>query len=502
MAHGACTVGPNGRCRTLRRHEPQRCDILEVVARVFLSHASPDKPLVRRIAQALRVAGHEPWLDEEQILTGESIPAAVERGLREADFVVVCLSKAAAERGWIEAERDATLMQQLRDGKARILPARLDDVAPPFLIGSLGYVDLFPDGYAFAKGMGRLTNSIKAHQARRSPREDISATSPRSPRRRSSGYAAGRGMIRLRGESSLRLTWPQRCPWPDKTALAVRQLEERRRPLALFVWLSVIAVGVVGAVIVFAIQKPPPTTADRGTAGEGLASSCDLDLSSIGNDVYRERVKSINERSRDCVLTKAARRLREEFSKTTSTNKEVYSQSDFSNVTSLIDFLIAVDDSNGHAFYFAGEKRRWLNKRDRTSDGYLGSHNHFFSYLETERTIATARIGSLSNEACYIEGANGYCLQRTAWVNHLLANDFYRAACNASDAATKSDRLAHARRYVEEALRLYPGGFSDSTQHMPTTVLKLKLGVPVRLACVPWARQSGSHPVKTSFAGA
>ena len=63
------------------------------MARVFLSHASPDRPVVRRIATALRAAGHETWLYEEEILVGESIPAAVERGLREAHFVVLCLSK-------------------------------------------------------------------------------------------------------------------------------------------------------------------------------------------------------------------------------------------------------------------------------------------------------------------------------------------------------------------------------------------------------------------------
>lgn len=136
------------------------------MARVFLSHASPDKPVVRRIAAALRAAGHESWLDEDEILVGESIPAAVERGLLNADFVVICLSGMAAARGWIEAERDATLMQQLRDRKERILPVRLEDVAPPYLIASLASVDLFPGEHVFAQGIARLTRSIAAYAAR------------------------------------------------------------------------------------------------------------------------------------------------------------------------------------------------------------------------------------------------------------------------------------------------------------------------------------------------
>lgn len=136
------------------------------MARIFLSHTTTDKAAVRRIAEALRGAGHQPWLDEDEILVGQSIPTAVESGLRKADFVVICLSRAAAQRGWIEAERDATLMQQFRERKERILPARLEDVAPPYLIASLAYIDLFPDDLAFRRGVARLIHTIGEYEVR------------------------------------------------------------------------------------------------------------------------------------------------------------------------------------------------------------------------------------------------------------------------------------------------------------------------------------------------
>jgi uncharacterized protein YodC (DUF2158 family) len=150
------------------------------VARVFLSHTSADKPVVRRIAAALRTNGHEPWLDEEKILVGESIPAAIERGLREADFVVICLSKAAAERGWLEAERDATLIQQFRERTERILPVRLEEVALPHLIAAIAYVDLFTDEQAFNQGIVRLMRSIEAYLARETNRGNTGAASART----------------------------------------------------------------------------------------------------------------------------------------------------------------------------------------------------------------------------------------------------------------------------------------------------------------------------------
>ncbi len=145
------------------------------MARTFLSHAGPDEPAVRRIADALRAAGHDPWLYEDHILVGESIPAAVERGLRDADFVVLCLSKVAVERGWVEAELDAALMQQFRERKERILPVRIEEVTPPGLVRQLAHVDLFPDEPAFNRGIARLTDSIAVHVARRTVKGEATA---------------------------------------------------------------------------------------------------------------------------------------------------------------------------------------------------------------------------------------------------------------------------------------------------------------------------------------
>jgi serine/threonine-protein kinase len=170
--------------------------LLHRVARVFLSHAGPDKPAVRRIATALRAAGHDTWLDEEDILVGESIPAAVERGLRDADFVVLCLSRAAAERGWVEAERDATLMQQFRERKERILPVRLEEVTPPGLVRPLAHVDLFPDEQAFNRGIARLTRSIAAYTARYATKGDVAAVSSSSVAVSTAAAAVGGSMGR------------------------------------------------------------------------------------------------------------------------------------------------------------------------------------------------------------------------------------------------------------------------------------------------------------------
>lgn len=123
-------------------------------------------PFVRRIAAALRAAGHSPWLAEDEILVGESIPAAIDRGLNDADFIVLCLSKAAAECGWVGAQRDSTLMRQIGERRELVLPVRLDETPQPHLGTSLKWADLFPDEQAFTEGIAQLTRSIDGHAER------------------------------------------------------------------------------------------------------------------------------------------------------------------------------------------------------------------------------------------------------------------------------------------------------------------------------------------------
>jgi protein kinase-like protein len=71
-------------------------------------------------------------------------------------------------------------MQQFSDRKERILPVRLEDVAPPHLIAPIAYVDLFPDEQAFHRGIARLTRSIAMHTARHATTDDAGAERSRS----------------------------------------------------------------------------------------------------------------------------------------------------------------------------------------------------------------------------------------------------------------------------------------------------------------------------------
>ena len=61
--------------------------------RVFLCHASQDKPVVRELYQRLNSEGWiDPWLDEEKLLPGQDWDIEIEKAVEAADAVIVCLS--------------------------------------------------------------------------------------------------------------------------------------------------------------------------------------------------------------------------------------------------------------------------------------------------------------------------------------------------------------------------------------------------------------------------
>jgi hypothetical protein len=63
--------------------------------KVFLSHASESKPLVRRLTAGL--PKHvERWLDAEELATGQRFAKHIEAGIRnECDFFLVFIDEAA-----------------------------------------------------------------------------------------------------------------------------------------------------------------------------------------------------------------------------------------------------------------------------------------------------------------------------------------------------------------------------------------------------------------------
>lgn len=140
---------------------------------------------------------------------------------------------------------------------------------------------------------------------------------------------------------------------------------------------------------------------------------------------------------------------------------------DFDCVLNLATVLLEVDQNNGHGLYFSGEVWRAEAKRNLIqadiSRGKMRSF--FFRYLDYEPNLTPSdRDGNA--DVCY-ERENGYCAERTAWINHLMAYDFYQQAQATAKKENKIHYLQRAMKFVKNDLKF--GGFD---QIIPSPTLK------------------------------
>lgn len=114
--------------------------------RVFICHATEDKPFARRIATHLRQAGAEVWLDEWEIKVGDSVVERINAGLGAATHLLLLLSATSVRKPWVKREFFSALMRQLADNSVRLLPVLLDDCEIPSLLSDIRYADCREQG--------------------------------------------------------------------------------------------------------------------------------------------------------------------------------------------------------------------------------------------------------------------------------------------------------------------------------------------------------------------
>jgi len=147
--------------------------------------------------------------------------------------------------------------------------------------------------------------------------------------------------------------------------------------------------------------------------------------------------------------------------------KPPISPKEFSRVKLLIEVLQQIDLKNGHALYYAGEIKRWEGQRE-------AAHEYFYKYLDVQETIPDKeKGGDIGSEVCY-ERPQGYCRQRSGWIHHLIANDFYIKGVSEKEPVQRLFWYRKALEQVKAAMRDFPPSFEQRVP-LPTAVLEFRL---------------------------
>lgn len=128
------------------------------MATVFLSYRRGDGQAAQRLAEALRQAHHDVWLDIWAIRLGDSIVERINDGLAGAVYVVVCYSSAPSTSPWMDREWQATLARQLNGAGVKLLPVRLTGGVPPAILEDIKYADLVKD---WNQGLSELLDALR-----------------------------------------------------------------------------------------------------------------------------------------------------------------------------------------------------------------------------------------------------------------------------------------------------------------------------------------------------
>ena len=130
--------------------------------KVFLCHASENKPIVQQLHDDLKAAGYEPWLDKEILLYGQDWEREIKLALKQTDAVIVCFSaKLVNKEGYIQKEIKIALdvADEKPDEVIFIIPAKLEECEVPDRLNRWQWVNLFREN-----GYNKLRNALKLRE--------------------------------------------------------------------------------------------------------------------------------------------------------------------------------------------------------------------------------------------------------------------------------------------------------------------------------------------------
>lgn len=107
--------------------------------RIFLSHKSADKPMVRSYKDMLRVIGFDPWMDEDDLKAGDKLHRGIEKGFKDSCAAIFFVTKNYIDENYLATEVDYAMTQHYEKGdRFKIITLLIgepdDDITVPSLL--------------------------------------------------------------------------------------------------------------------------------------------------------------------------------------------------------------------------------------------------------------------------------------------------------------------------------------------------------------------------------
>lgn len=131
---GSCLCSACG-----HRFVPQTAEKTFVPMRLFISYGHKESEICKRIYQALKERGHQPWFDEDQIRFGHDWRERLANGIEASNSVVACLSQYSTREKGVCLD-ELAISVGVKGGN--IVSILLDDVNPPSAVSHRQWLDM------------------------------------------------------------------------------------------------------------------------------------------------------------------------------------------------------------------------------------------------------------------------------------------------------------------------------------------------------------------------
>ena len=140
---------------------------MTIKTRIFLAHASEDKPAVRKLYADLKGRGFDPWLDEADLVPGQVWKNEIPKAIADAAVFLACISAQSCSKvGYVQNEfrRALVAFGERPPGSIYLIPVRLDKCEVPDLripdlelsLKDIHWVDLWQAG-----GFDRVITAVE-----------------------------------------------------------------------------------------------------------------------------------------------------------------------------------------------------------------------------------------------------------------------------------------------------------------------------------------------------
>ena len=126
--------------------------------KLFVSYNIEDYTIASYLRIDLLNEGYEVWMDQWEIVVGQSIVHEVNDAMAKCDFMLLLLSKAALKSYWVNKEWQSMFMKEIAKRDVIIMPLLLEECEIPALLKEKKYAN-FKNGYP--RGLDQVLDALQ-----------------------------------------------------------------------------------------------------------------------------------------------------------------------------------------------------------------------------------------------------------------------------------------------------------------------------------------------------